>query len=193
MEVDGQRHFPAALPSGKTRYPDEAGWAPGPVRTDPENLVPTGILSPDRRSCSKSLYLLSYSGPRKKKKTHMTFIFPGVRILCQNDHKSDITSRYHVWALRSDPLDTKPHSDNISTKLSHHSIPKSRSETRGKKVSGEGLKNTKSKVVEIRNRIHRKSNNTLSVNIYHMKKSLPNSAQIYMRPKIVRIYRRMEE
>ena len=26
----------------------EAGWAPGPVRTGTENLTPTGIRSPDR-------------------------------------------------------------------------------------------------------------------------------------------------
>ena len=35
------------LPPGKTRYPflQEAEWAPGPVWTGAENLVPTGIRS----------------------------------------------------------------------------------------------------------------------------------------------------
>ena len=33
----------------------EAEWAPGPVCTSAENLVPTGIRSPDRQSRSQSL------------------------------------------------------------------------------------------------------------------------------------------
>jgi hypothetical protein len=56
-------HPGRTLPPGKTRYPlyvQEAGWAPGPVWTDAENLAPTGIRSPDRPACSQSLYRLSY-------------------------------------------------------------------------------------------------------------------------------------
>ena len=34
----------------------EAGWAPGPVRTGAENLAHTGIRSPDRPARSQSLY-----------------------------------------------------------------------------------------------------------------------------------------
>ena len=51
-----------SLPPGKTRCPlyKEAGWAPGPVWTGVENLVPTGIRSPDRPARSQSLYRLSY-------------------------------------------------------------------------------------------------------------------------------------
>ena len=47
---------------GKDPVPivQEAGWAPGPVRTGAENLVPTGIWSPDRPARSQSLYRLSY-------------------------------------------------------------------------------------------------------------------------------------
>ena len=41
----------------------EAGWAPGPVCTGAENLVPTGIRSPDCPAHSESLYQLSYTGP----------------------------------------------------------------------------------------------------------------------------------
>jgi len=41
----------------------EAGWAPAPVWTDAENLIPTGIRSPDRQTRSESLYRLSYPGP----------------------------------------------------------------------------------------------------------------------------------
>ena len=49
---------------GKTPYPlyslKEAGWAPGPVWTGAENLVPTGIRSLDRPSRSELLYRLRY-------------------------------------------------------------------------------------------------------------------------------------
>ena len=47
MRVGGQRHAPAVLPILPTVQ--EAGWAPGPVWTDAENLAPTGIRSPDRQ------------------------------------------------------------------------------------------------------------------------------------------------
>ena len=38
----------------------EAGWAPGPLWTGAENVVPTGIRSPDRPARSRSLYRLRY-------------------------------------------------------------------------------------------------------------------------------------
>ena len=58
----GQRHAPAAFYPGKDPVPivPEAVWAPGPVWTSEENLVPTGIRSPDRPAHSQSLYRLSY-------------------------------------------------------------------------------------------------------------------------------------
>ena len=37
--VDGQRHAPAALPTGKRPGSQEAGWVPGPVWTGAENLA----------------------------------------------------------------------------------------------------------------------------------------------------------
>jgi hypothetical protein len=63
--MGGQRHAPANLPPGKTRYP----WyrrlggiqgRSGPVR----KISPphTGIRSPGRQAPSESLYQLSYSG-----------------------------------------------------------------------------------------------------------------------------------
>jgi hypothetical protein len=57
--VSGQRH---AFYPGKDPVPivQEAGWAPGPVWTGAENLVPTGIRFPDRPARSHSLYGLSY-------------------------------------------------------------------------------------------------------------------------------------
>jgi hypothetical protein len=64
MWVDGQRHAPAALPPGKTRYPlcrrlvgSRSVW------TGAENLAPTGIRSPNCPSRSQSLYRLRYPGP----------------------------------------------------------------------------------------------------------------------------------
>jgi hypothetical protein len=52
----------------------EAGWAPGPVWTGAENLVPTGIRSPDRPARSQSLYRLrSPAHLRKKASTLMRF------------------------------------------------------------------------------------------------------------------------
>ena len=43
---------------GKDPVPivQEAGWAPGPVWTGAENLVPNGIRSPYRPARSQSLY-----------------------------------------------------------------------------------------------------------------------------------------
>ena len=40
MGVGGQRHAAADLPPGNTRYPFEAGWAPGLVWTGAKNLAP---------------------------------------------------------------------------------------------------------------------------------------------------------
>jgi len=41
----------------------EAGWALAPVWTFAENLAPSRIRSPDRPTCSESLYLLLYPSP----------------------------------------------------------------------------------------------------------------------------------
>ena len=56
---------PRRFTPGKDPVPivQEAGWAPGPVWTGSENLVPAGIRSPDRPARSESLYRLSYPGP----------------------------------------------------------------------------------------------------------------------------------
>ena len=47
MGMGGQPHAPAASIPGKdpVRIVQETGWAPGPVWTGAENLVPTGIRS----------------------------------------------------------------------------------------------------------------------------------------------------
>ena len=56
-----------SLPPGKDLVPivQEAGWAPGPVWTGAENLVPTRIWSLDRPARNQSLYRLSYPAHKK--------------------------------------------------------------------------------------------------------------------------------
>jgi hypothetical protein len=58
---------PGRFSPGKDPVPIvwEAGWATGPVWTGAENLVPTGIRSPDRLSRSESPYRLRYPGPEE--------------------------------------------------------------------------------------------------------------------------------
>ena len=60
--VRGQRHAPAAIYPGKDPIStvQKAGCAPRPVWTGAENLVSTGIPSPDHPARSQSLYRLSY-------------------------------------------------------------------------------------------------------------------------------------
>ena len=62
MGVFDQCHAPAALLPGEDPV-QEAGWAPRPIWTGEENLVPTGIPFPDRPVRSESLYRLSYPSP----------------------------------------------------------------------------------------------------------------------------------
>ena len=67
-ELDGEWMFNVTprppYPLGKDPVPivQAAGWAPGLVWTGAENIVPTGIRSPDRPALSESLYRLSYRG-----------------------------------------------------------------------------------------------------------------------------------
>ena len=63
----GQRHAPAALPPGKTRYPSYRRLGEPQGRSGRLRKIspPTGIRSPDRPASSESLYRLSYRGPLK--------------------------------------------------------------------------------------------------------------------------------
>jgi len=65
MGVGVERHAPAALPPGKTRYPLYRGLARPLGRSGRMSKIspPTGIRSPDRPARSESLYRLSYRGP----------------------------------------------------------------------------------------------------------------------------------
>ena len=56
---------PGHFTPGKHLVPivQEAEWATGLVQRGAENLASTGIQSPDRPACSKSLHQLRYPGP----------------------------------------------------------------------------------------------------------------------------------
>jgi hypothetical protein len=41
----------------------QGGWAPGPVWTDAENLVPSSFRTPDLQTSSESLYHRRHPGP----------------------------------------------------------------------------------------------------------------------------------
>jgi hypothetical protein len=67
--VGGQRHAPAALPQGKTRYPLYRGLGGPQGRSGRVRKIslPTGIRSPDGPARSESMYRLSYPGPQEEK------------------------------------------------------------------------------------------------------------------------------
>ena len=76
-EWSSQRHAPAALPPGKTRYPlcrrlGGPQGRSGPVR---KILPPTGIRSPGHPSRNESLYRLSYPGPQNLLRAENIFFF----------------------------------------------------------------------------------------------------------------------
>ena len=64
MEVGGQRHAPAALPPGKTRYRlnGRLGGLKGCSRRVRKISPPHRIRFPNRPAPSESLYRLSYPG-----------------------------------------------------------------------------------------------------------------------------------
>ena len=65
--MDGQRHAPAALPTGKTRYPMYRRLSGPQCRSGQVRKIspPAGIRSPDRTTRSESLYRLRYPAPQK--------------------------------------------------------------------------------------------------------------------------------
>jgi hypothetical protein len=89
-----QRHGRPLFTPRKDPVPivHEAGWAPGPVWTGAENLVLTGIRSPDRPFRSRSLYRLRYPAHPN----YLTYfnlvgpVFGVVRIVIVFLHKFDI-------------------------------------------------------------------------------------------------------
>ena len=72
-EVGGQRHAPAALPPGKTRYPlyRRLGGPQG-LSGQVRKISPTtGIRSPDRPARSESLYRLRHPGGTERVRTQL--------------------------------------------------------------------------------------------------------------------------
>jgi len=89
MGVGGQRHAPAILPPGVSR------WTPGPVWMGEETLAPTRIRSPDRPARSQSLYHLRYPGPYIFSYLFKTYN-SSFRILYHNYHNNHLkTFRIH--------------------------------------------------------------------------------------------------
>ena len=96
--MGGQRHDPAALPPGKTRYPlyRRLLEPQGPIWTDAENLAPTGLRSPDRPARSESLYRLRYPGPRSELRTIIK------KILIQYNGNVNVVSKESVLRVAVD-------------------------------------------------------------------------------------------
>ena len=69
MGVGGQRHAPAALPPGKTRYPLYRMLGGSHVRCERVQKIspPIGIRSPDGLSRSESQYRLKYTSDTAKR------------------------------------------------------------------------------------------------------------------------------
>jgi len=61
----------------------EAGWAPGPVWAGAENLVPTGIRSPDRAAPSELVYRLSCPSWHVRKSFLPYLLTPCSRVLLE--------------------------------------------------------------------------------------------------------------
>jgi hypothetical protein len=75
MGVGGQRHAPAALLPGKSRYPffRKLGGSQGRSGRVREISPPTGIRSPERPTRSESLYRLSYLVPVVRRTYHKLY------------------------------------------------------------------------------------------------------------------------
>jgi hypothetical protein len=74
---------------GKDPVPivQKAGWAPGPVWTDAENLAAIGIRSPNRPARSQSLHRLSYRAHKRI----------GIYVISGSRRKVDRTALF--WAI----------------------------------------------------------------------------------------------
>jgi len=100
------------------KYPvpivQEAGWAPGPVWTSAENLVLTGIRSPDRPARSQSLYRLSYSANTNMSSAVTIYMCSG---LCLRH----FPCTWYVFPQNSCSLYSK-HVHRISTKVGQTAI-----------------------------------------------------------------------
>jgi hypothetical protein len=99
MGVGVQRHAPAAFTPRKGPVPivQEAWWAPGPFWIGAENLVPTGIRSPELPARSKSLYRLRYPGPLIRVVRIKAFYYVISLVECQNILTVFIFSACHVF------------------------------------------------------------------------------------------------
>ena len=105
--MDGQRHTPSYLPQGKTRYPlwGRLGGPQGLSGRVRKTSSRTGIRSPDRPVCSKSLYRLRYPGP------------PSSRVRTQEIQKKCFPSSW--WGVVQLGLELSVRLQVINLNLSH--------------------------------------------------------------------------
>ena len=91
MWVGGQRHAPAALPPGKTRYPlcrRLGGTKDRSGRVLNSRPPPNGIRSPDRPALSESLYRLSYPGSHSSQRLTLKQETWQILKFCNRDKRS---------------------------------------------------------------------------------------------------------
>jgi hypothetical protein len=87
MGVGGQRHAPAALLPGKTRYPLYRRLG-GLVWTGAESLAPNWIRSQDCPARSEWLYRLSYPGHRNNGVSDLNYGFEQQEAQASMENKS---------------------------------------------------------------------------------------------------------
>jgi hypothetical protein len=97
MGLGGQRHAPAALLPGMTRYPlyRRLCRSEQVLKMSP----PTGIRSPDRPARSESLYRLSYPGPLCYPIIKFNLIYVGFDVSAVNTKMPiPVAVRSKAWA-----------------------------------------------------------------------------------------------
>ena len=102
--MDGQRHASAHV--APAPIIQEAEWAPGPVCTGKENLVPTGIRSPARQAPKAPLHSLRYPGPLSMHIPYR-FVVAIKKVIALYHHHYHVVWR-HVRSVFQSGLSTVP-------------------------------------------------------------------------------------
>jgi len=84
----------------------EAAWAPGPIWTVAENLVPNGIRSPDRLACSAPLCRLRYPGPTLYVKRKRDMKHEGIRRIVRSKREVKKKTTMDMTSVE-EPVDKK--------------------------------------------------------------------------------------
>ena len=122
MGIGGQRHAPAALPPGKTRYASYR-WLGGPMCRSGQvrKISPlTGIRCPDRPARSESLYRLSYSGPHEVVQNKIKYTRAIYLCFSYSKNKHSIAYNYVWLALSSEAVCFDKRHVNLETPVAKH-------------------------------------------------------------------------